>query len=356
MNSDKMVRLGLSGCGSFAVTIANAVKRSRKAEIVTCFDVSSDAMAKFNKNYGFSREASFDDLVNREDIDGVLIIAPNAVHAEQAVSAARNGKNVFVEKPIANTIPDARRMIAACEKAGVTLMVGHYRRRNSGIRKIKNLLSEGVIGKPVAVEACMSNYVGFELTPDKFRWRGDDTGCPAGPLMTMGIHHVDVFNYLLGPIEKVSSFQKKLYIPADVVDVTTTICEFESGILGYLGANYTSPKANWMYIYGTNANILWSILVPDLSFDGYLKAMANQDRYTRVRLFEKKKDRVEMPLDSADPFLEEIDEFADCIKTGKHPETDGTGALVALTFIRAAIESAKEGRPVSLKSLIPGET
>jgi len=102
-------------------------------------------------------------------------------------------------KTIANTIADGRRIIEACQKAGVTLMVGHYRRRNAGNRKLKELIHQGVIGKPIMIEANDSSGLGFELTPDKFRWRGDDTGCPAGSLMTIGIHTVDVFNLSFRP-------------------------------------------------------------------------------------------------------------------------------------------------------------
>jgi predicted dehydrogenase len=188
-----VVRLGLSGCGSFSGTIANAVKCSTKTELVTCFDLLAGTRRNFSENFDCDQEESYEALVKRDDIDGVLTITPNAVHAEQAVLAARNRKHIFVEKPIANSLADGRRIIEACKEAGITLMVGHYRRRNTGIRKIKEFLENGTLGQPVMVEANVSNHLGFELTPDKFRWRGDDSGCPAGALMTMGIHHVDVF-------------------------------------------------------------------------------------------------------------------------------------------------------------------
>ena len=349
MDNGKRLRLGLSGCGSFSIVVASAVKRSNKAELITCFDVLPESRKKCSERFGCDQEKSFESLINRQDIDAVLLVVPNAFHAEQAVMAAEHGKHVYVEKPIANTIADGRRIIEACQKAGVTLMVGHYRRRNAGNRKLKELISQGVIGKPIMVEANDSSGLGFELTPDKFRWRGDDTGCPAGSLMTIGIHTVDVFNYLFGPIKTVFSFFNKLYIPAEVEDVTTTVCQFESGILGYLGSNYASPRTDWMYIYGTGANLLMTTYLLDMPVDQRHESTARTPAATKLVVFEKGKEARDIPLNPADPYLEEIDEFVRCVRSGDRPETDGPGALANLAFIRAAIDSARTGLPVKLK-------
>ena len=87
-----------------------------------------------------------------------------------------------------------------------------------------------------------------------------------------------------------------------------------------------------------------------MAFDEYLKIWSVVDKYTLLQLFEKTKDKPEtIPLSVGDPILEEIDEFGDCIRTGKKPETDGHGGVVALALIRAAIDSAHSGKPVDLK-------
>ncbi len=349
MSPEKKLRLGLSGCGSFSIVVASAVKRSKKAELITCFDVVPESRKRCSERFGCDQEESYEALIKRKDIDGVLLVVPNAVHAEQAGLAAEHGKHVYVEKPIANTIADGKRIIGACQKAGVTLMVGHYRRRNAGNRKVKEFVSKGVIGKPIMVEANDSSGLGFELTPDKFRWRGDDSGCPAGSLMTIGIHTVDVFNYLFGPIKTVFSFFNKLYIPAEVEDVTTTICQFESGILGYLGSNFASPRTDWMYIYGTDANLLLTTYLLDMPVDQRHESTARTPASTKLVLFEKGKEARDIPMSPADPYLEEIDEFVQCVQTGGRPETDGWGALANLGFIRAAIDSARTGLPVKIE-------
>lgn len=349
MSNKDLVRLAIIGCGGFHSTIAMAIEEGKKAQLITCFDIIPERMQLCSKRFGCDQEESYEDVLKRDDIEGIVLVSPNAIHAEQAILAAEHGKHVLTEKPIANTLEDGRKMIAACEKAGVILMVGHSKRRNAGCRKAKELIENGTIGDPVMVEASVSNFLGFELTPDKFRWRGDDSGCPAGALMTMGIHNADAFEYLFGPVKTVFAYFSKLYIPAEVEDVNVTICKFESGILGYMGASYASPKLNWMNIYGTEANILWKTHYPDLPSDQYFKAVFNTDRYTRLDLSAKGKEAKEIHLTPGNPYIEEVDEFAHCIRTGDHPETDGQGALVALAYVRAAIESAQTGNQVAIE-------
>jgi predicted dehydrogenase len=350
MAKKEKVGVALVGTGSWAGVIATAVQRSQKVKMVTCYTRTPEKRQAFSKKYGCDQEKSFEDVLKREDVEGILLTTPNAIHAEQTVLAAQHGKHVFVDKPIANTLADGKKMVEACQKAGVVLLVGHDMRRLSGFRKMKELMDQGAIGKPVMVESNFSARFGFELTPDKWRWRGDDSGCPAGSLMTMGVHHADTLNYYFGPIQKVSAFFNKLYIPAEVEDVTMTIFQFESGVLGYLGSTYVSPRANWMYVYGTDAHLFCTLSLPNVPFDEYLKIWSVVDKYTTLQIFDKNKDNPEtISLPVGDPILEEMDEFGDCIRTGKKPETDGQGGVVALALIRAAIDSARTGKSVDLK-------
>ena len=344
------VRLALIGTGAWSGAVGKAMVRSRKVKLVTCFDPVHEKAKAFSVKFGCEQEDSYEKVLERNDVDGVHIISPNAVHADQTLLAARQGKHVFVEKPIANTMADGRRMIEACQKAGVVLMVGHHMRRLAGFRKLKELVDDGAIGDPIQVDANFSQNLGFALTPESFRWRGDDSGCPAGSLMTLGIHHADLFNYLFGSIRSVFSYFNKLYVKAPVEDVTATVLQFESGVLGYLGSNYASPKALWMYIYGTKANLLCTVTLQELPFEQYLLRWQAIDQDTRVQIVKKGETGFQdVPIGEGNPILEEIDEFAECIRTGKRPETDGEGALASLALIRAAIESSRTGRPVMLE-------
>lgn len=349
MTENNPVRVALIGAGAWSGAVCDAMMKSKKVELVTCFDIIAEKQQALSDKFGCSCEASYEDVIKRNDIDAVHLISPNAVHAEQAILAARHGKHVFVEKPLTNTIVDAKKTIAACREADVVLMVGQHLRRLAGFRKLKALIDDGAIGKPIQVEANFSQNLGFALTPESFRWRGDDTGCPAGALMTLGIHHSDLMNYLLGPIETVFAYFNRLYIEAPVEDVNTTICQFKSGVLGYLGTNFASPKSCWVCVYGTEANLRCTVTLQELPFEEYLLRWQKIDEDTRVKIFKKGKTGGEdIALNTGNPILEEIDEFADCIRTGDSPETDGEGGLQALAYIRAAIESARTGKQIKI--------
>jgi len=340
----RKVRLAIIGTGAWSVAIGAAMLKSEKVELVACFDPVADKCEAFGRKFGCARESSYEALLKRDDLDGVHLTTPNALHAEQALLAARFGKHVFVDKPIANTLTDGKRMIAACRDAKVVLMVGQHLRRLAGFRKLRELLQAGAIGNFIQVDANFSQNLGFALTPDSFRWSGGDDGCPAGALMTLGIHHADLFNYLFGPVTDVLSFFSKLYIAAPVEDVTATILRFQSGGLGYLGSNYASPKALWVYVYGTEANLQCTVTLQELPFEQYLLRWQMIDADTSLQIYQKGKTGAEnIPLTPGNPILEEIDEFAGCIRTGSRPETDGESALAALALIRAAIESARTG-------------
>lgn len=346
----RKIRVGMAGLGSFSFVVANTVQRSTKIEFVACYDPVPEKRKATGERYGCTEENSYEDLVKRSDLDGVLIVSPNACHREQTELAARYGKHVYVEKPIANTLEDARNMIAACERAQVTLMIGHVHRRHSVNRKIKQLIDSGAIGKPLMVEANLSSQQGWELQPGEFRFTADDQGCPGGSLMTIGVHQADTLNHIFGPIKTVFSFFKHLAIPAPVDDVTTTMFTFESGMLGYIGSNFASPRTNWMYVYGTEGNLVRTVQRVDRQFDTERKQ--NADSASRLEIIRKGKteaEPVEFPV--GDPMLEEIDEFADCVRTGKKPETDGRESFKALALIRAAIASAKAGKSVDVAQL-----
>lgn len=284
MTRGDKVGVALIGIGSWSSAIANAAQRSKKVKMVTCYTRTPEKREAFSKKYGCDQEKSFEDVLKRNDVEGLLLTTPNAIHAEHALLAAKQGKHIFVEKPIANTLAEGKKMVEACQKAGVVLLVGHDMRRLSGFRKIKELIDKGAIGKPIMVESNFAATLGFELTPEKWRWYGDDSGCPAGALMTMGIHHADTLRYYFGPIKKVFAFFNKLYIPAEVEDVNLTTFQFESGVLGYLGSTYVSPRSNWIYVYGTDAHLYCTLSLPNVPFNEYLQIWSVIDKYTLLQI------------------------------------------------------------------------
>jgi predicted dehydrogenase len=274
-----------------------------------------------------------EEVLADKSVDGVLVITPNDTHREIVEKAARAGKHVFVEKPIANTVADGRAQIKATSDAGVTLFVGHLARRSSGVRMAKKMIDAGEAGRLIMIEGHIAHNGGLFLTPDQWRWYRNR--CPGGPLMQLAVHTVDTFNYLCGRVRSVSAKVGRLATPAEIDDVGLMILEYENGALGYVGTAYTVPSSGFMNIYGTEAVIECGRRGGDV-------------------LVRRKSGAVETrnPMIEANPLAEELDEFAISAQTGARPETGGPEGLDALAVILAAIESARRGSAVTTEEIL----
>lgn len=330
MENQKKSKLALFGPGGFGQERARAMQASPYIDFAACYSPIENERLDCQYQFGAKAVEKPSEIWDDPDIDGVVLSTPNQVHLEQARLAAEVGKHVFVEKPIAPTIADARGIIDVCNKAGVILMVGHNSRRRNRIRIIKRFLGEGKIGKPLAAEAHNSHAGGLDIQPDDWRWSSKN--CPGGPLSQLGIHHSDSLQYLLGPVARVTAWQRRLAVNAEIDDTTMALLEFENGALGYIGACYAIPDLRFIHIMGTQANIRWD------------RAMG--------LVFETEKSRENIPVLENDTVQEEMDEFAHCILEGQTPEVGGEGALAALAVIEAAVLSNLRGRPVEIAELL----
>lgn len=324
------VRLALLGPGGFGHERAIAISASPATVLSACFSPVVAEREACARQFGGKAVSSEAEIWDDPTIEGVVISTPNQLHLSQIRQAAASGKHVFVEKPIAPTVAEAMEIIDACDKAGVVLMVGHNSRRRQRIRKMKALLEEGKLGRVVAAEAHNSHAGGLSIQPDDWRWSPEN--CPGGPLSQLAVHHADSLQYLLGPVLRVYGWQHRLAVKAAIDDVTVALLEFESGALGYLGAHYIVPDVRFVHLLGTDANVRW-------------------DRATGL-LLESDAGREVIPVAENDTVLEEIEEFAQCIRAGAKPEVGGEGALRALAVIEAAVLSNQRQRPVEIAELL----
>ena len=334
-NSSKSgaVALGAIGVGGWAGGMVEKIHQSDKLRLVACYDISPELREQAAEKYGCAVASSVEELVSRADVEGVVVVTPNFVHREHVVAAAKAGKHIFVDKPIANEIEDAYAMIDACREAGVALAVGHNFRRFGGQRKLKELVEEGAPGTIVAVEANFSHAGGMGLNPQQWRYYADKA--PALPLIQLGVHCADTLQHVVGPIAEVSSFMGHAAIPSENLDVTATLLRFENGVIGYLGSNYATPAIHYVNIYGTKANL----------YTGF---------GSQVRILWSDHARGEEIIHGpdVDDRLEELEDFGECVRMGNRPEVDGEAGIRNLAVVRAALKSSQEGRPVKLAELL----
>lgn len=320
-----MTAVAVVGTGMWAPRLAEAAGRAG-LDVATCFSRNEDRRREFAERFGCEPAASLEDAIEHPGVEGVLLVTPNDVHEEQALACAERGRHVFVEKPIADSVEAGERMRQACDAAGVTLMVGHAFRRLGAARRVKELLDDGALGDVVLGEANMSLPGSFK--PEA--WRATRDRNPGGPIMQLGIHHVDTLSYWLGPVRRAAGRFAHVHTPADIDDVGVVTLEFESGALGSLTGSYVSPKTLSLRLLGTGA-----VLDYRTDFSVWPDARA-LDGATTLTL-----DGEPVEFEERDMLAEELGEFGRCIRGEGRPETGADEGLAAL----AAVVEALAGQP-----------
>jgi predicted dehydrogenase len=319
--------------GWWSDVLADAVKRSKAIEIVACYTRSEDKRRTFAEKYGCRAATSYEEILKDRSIEAVVNTTPNNVHLETTRQAAAAGKHVFLDKPIANTVAEGREIAEVCKKAGVVLALGYQRRRESHFRWIRTEIDAGRFGKLVQAECNISrDRLGqFDLSS----WRYTAAGMPGGVMLQIGIHYVDVLEFLMGPVVRVSAQLAQLVLPGDNPDVANMILQHENNALSNLTASYASASEFYMMnIYGKEASAYYDL------FSG-LRHLKRGEKSARAIATEKN-----------DTIREELDEFARCVREGTAPETDGFWGARNLAVIKAGARSAREGRVVEVAEVL----
>jgi predicted dehydrogenase len=327
------LRVAVLGIGWWSDVLADAIKRSRKLEVVACFTRSEQKRRAFASKYGCRAAASYEDILGDSTIEAIVNTTPNNVHLETTRMAAQAGKHVFLDKPIANSVAEGGEIARVCEEAGVVLALGYQRRRESHFRWIKAEIDAGRFGRPVQAEGNISRDRLGKI--DLNSWRYQAAGMPGGVMLQIGIHYVDVLEMLLGPVARVSGMSAQLVLPGDNPDVANLILQHENGAISNLTASYASASEYYMLnVYGKDATAYYDLF-------GGLRHLKRGETATRP-----------IAVEQNDTIREELEEFAGCVRSGEKPETDGRWATRNLAVIKAGVKSAREGRAVDVAEIM----
>ena len=299
--------------------------------VTTCFSPTEESRNAFAARFSCSTEPSLEAVLARDDVAGVLVATPHSTHAEIIEQCAAAGKHVFVEKPMTLTYAEGARAVDAAEAAGVVLQVGHMRRRQPATRRIKAMIEAGDLGMIHHVEANQSHPKGLD---PRSGWRGDPAESPAGGMTGLGVHMVDNLIYLVGRPSRLAAFSRPVIGLSRLDDVTTVTFEFESGPLGYLGTATVVPDVVRTAAFGTEG-AAWN------EGDGA--------QFFVQRVGDSL--RAEQPIDTIDAVVDELSEFAACLRGERLPETDGRAGLEVVAVLEAITTSAATGAVVELDAI-----
>ena len=199
-------------------------------------------------------------------------------------------------------------------------------------RALKRLLDEGALGRVAQIEGNFSAAAGFVMVKPG-AWRAVPAETPAGAMTNLGIHHVDTYQYLLGPIARVTAFSRRVALTGvETDDVTSILFEFAAGGLGYLGTSWVhANRTAVITLHGTDAQA-WH------EADGERLFLARRGQ----------PERTEVPLAPADPVVEELAEFARCVRDKTRPEVGGEEGAANIAVLEAIVESVATGRAVAV--------
>lgn len=351
----ELLRIGIIGCGIIARNHAEAFNAHPHAQVVAVSDIDKTRAAAFAAQHGI--ENVFDDVAAllASGVDAVAVCTPHPTHEALVIQAARAGKHVLCEKPIATTIEAAEAMVAACEDAGVLLGVMFQRRFWPAAQELKAKFRDGtILGRcDVALHRDHSYYT-------KDAWRGTWAADGGGVLMTQAIHYIDLLQWVMGDVVEVNgrinSFKHADNIEVEDSAVATLV--FASGALATLNASTSVTPSLGVRVQVTGADGSTAALLefPEgsegrLVLDAAGGIIAETPEHPRD--LNPNVDLATINGQLIPYHTKQIANFVDAVRGEAELVVDGREGTKALQTLLAVYESHRTGAPVRLSSDAP---
>ncbi len=229
----KTIRWGIIGCGNVTeVKSGPALQKADGSQLVAVMRRSPDLAQDYARRHGVPRwYTSAQELIDDPEVDAVYIATPPHLHCHYTLAAARAGKPVYVEKPMATSTAECEQMIAACRDAGVPLWVAYYRRALPRFLKVKELLESGAIGELRAVTILLIQPAP-SFPPGEIPWRLQPEIAGGGLFVDLASHTLDFLDYLIGPIRSARGFAANQTGGYPAEDIVCAALSFENGVQG----------------------------------------------------------------------------------------------------------------------------
>ncbi len=339
----RRVRFALVGCGRIARNHFEAMAaHSAACELVGVSDSDPAALAAASAATGAPGFPSLEALLAGCDPDCVVLATPSGLHAEQAIRVAAAGRHVMTEKPMATRWQDGKRMVAACDQAGVHLFVVKQNRRNPTLQLLKRAVDRGRFGRiyMVAVNVFWSRPQSYY---DSAAWRGT-WEFDGGAFMNQASHYVDLLDWLVGPVESVQAYTATLARTIEVEDTGVLALRWRNGALGTMSVTMlTWPKnlegsitvigeRGTVKVGGLAVNRIdhWAFAEPDPD-----DALVEQASYQTTSVY-------------GHGHVGYYENVIAALRGEAAPETDGREGLHSLEILIATYLSARDGRRVAL--------
>jgi predicted dehydrogenase len=314
VNEHEPVRIGVVGLGYWGPNLARNFAAIPGCELAWLCDESMEACDKLIPPFPGARTTKdLNDLLNDPKLDAVVLATPVPTHAALAVGVAEAGKHCFVEKPLATTAADAETAVAAAERAGRILMVGHLLEYHPAVDRLKQLLDEGQLGG-------LYYIYGNRLNLGKLR-------AEENALWSLGAHDVSVVLHLIGeePIE--CSAHGESYVREGVQDVVFCYLRFPSGVVAHLHLSWLDPhKERRLTVVGARRMATFDDMLVEGKLTVYDKGF-DEDAHTWGEYIARSGESLSPQIANSEPLRLECEHFIECIRSGATPRSDGHSGL-----------------------------
>ena len=336
--------LGILGGGNISQTHARAAQEIGGARVVAVCGQNVNRIKQLADPLGAVAYEDLNTFLTHRPMEAVLIGSPSGLHAEQGIQAARHGLHVLVEKPLAISTAQADALIAACDKEGVKLSVFFQDRVAPEVRKLKELLDRGALGKPILASARVKWYRPPEYYSGS-RWRGTWALDGGGALMNQGIHTVDLLLWLMGDVRTLWAKARTALHNIEVEDTVVATLDFASGAIGSLEAT-TSAYPGYsrrLELTGSEGTI---ILENDRLVAADLRTPLANPISERETIADE---RATSPtISDVRGHRAVIEDLLQAISTDRQPLCDGREGRRSVELVQAIYRSSQTGQAVNL--------
>jgi predicted dehydrogenase len=347
----KKLRWGVIGACGIAKrrTIPEGIIPAKNAKLVAVMDVDQEGAKAAAKQFKAKCCATEQELLARKDVDAIYVATPSFLHMKQVIMAAKARKHVLCEKPLANTAPEIKKMIAACKKARVKLGVGFMMRFNVYHQAILRMLRKKQLGNPVYARGQMSCW----YPPMKGNWRQSWKLGGGGPMVDMGSHVVDVLEMLFGKAKSVMALTANRAHKYEVEDTAIALLEFKGGLSAVVDVSFAVPDETGEFVlevYGAKGAVKGAYsLAQGPGGDFRLCLLGGVKGYDAQQENKAKGGFQPWSLKTKNTYQSEIEAFSDAVLNNKPVPVPAADGLWSHKVMEAIYKSAKTGKKVALR-------
>lgn len=350
---DKEIGFGIVGCGVIMPfhLYGIAQNRDKGARLAAVCDSDEKKAGEASRKNNVRCYTDYKKFLEDPEIGVVCLCTPSSLHSGQAIEAARAGKHVLTEKPMAITVKAAEEMIRECRKAGVKLGVIFQKRFHENSVRIKKALGDNELGRIVLSDIYMKFHRSQEYY-DSAGWRGTWEFDGGGALMNQGIHQVDLLQWLMGDVEEIFGYAEHLVRKIEVEDTSAAVLRFRNGAMGVIEGTtsvYPPTLPARIEIHGDKGSIMlegdviarWDVM----GKDGSVLSRAGEVKKEIEQMKGQLGSTAGMSMEG---HRKQIADFIESIKTGREPMINGEEGKKSLEIILGIYESARTKKPVKL--------